>query len=452
MISLESSHFSKLPEEFYSKVEPTSFEKPQLVAVSNAALKTLGLKKADVTAEIFGGKKTGSAENIASVYAGHQFGSFVPQLGDGRAIMLGEVNGYELQLKGSGKTPYSRFGDGRAVLRSCIREFLCSESMHALGIPTTRALCVVGSNEPVQRETIESAAMVTRFARSHIRFGHFEFFHYRGEKERVKELVDFTISNYFEGASIDEFYDEVVTRTAKLIAHWQAVGFCHGVMNTDNMSILGLTIDYGPFGFLGKYDARHICNHSDQTGRYAYDQQPGIGLWNLQALAEALSTILPYEQAIRSLQNYQSVLIAEYAKLMRAKLGLLEAHDEDLYLVSGLLNLMQEQGTDYTNFFRNLCNAQVPDGFKEWKNKYDERLKAEPNPKRESQMKAVNPKYILRNHLAQNAIEKAEKGDFTETAKLLKILEKSYEDQTVDNDYSSPLPDGEEELCVSCSS
>ena len=267
---------------------------------------------------------------ISTLYSGHQFGVYVPQLGDGRAILIGQVrnaNGelWELQLKGAGKTPYSRFADGRAVLRSTLREYLCSEAMHGLGIPTTRALCIVGSPDLVQRETVETAAVLCRMARSHLRFGNFEVFYYRNQHDRLAPLADHVIANYFPDLSrawpaptntgnpvgaahgrdvvgaahgrdvYRAWLTEIVERTARLVAQWQAVGFCHGVMNTDNMSILGLTLDYGPYGFMEAFDSRYICNHSDDHGRYAYDQQPGIAHWNCSRLLQATLPLLADE-------------------------------------------------------------------------------------------------------------------------------------------------------------
>ncbi len=446
-----AGRFGSLPEVFYSKVEPAPLPAAQSVIESEPAKQLLGLSEVD-PAYFGGAKKFENGEYISSVYAGHQFGSFVPQLGDGRAILIGEMNGYEVQLKGSGKTPYSRFGDGRAVLRSCVREFLCSEAMHALGIPTTRALCVVKGNEPVQRECIEQAAVLTRIAPSHIRFGHFEYFHYTKKHDELRQLVEFTAQHYFGGAKVEDMFGQVVTSTAKLIAKWQAYGFCHGVMNTDNMSILGITIDYGPFGFLDAYDAGHICNHSDHTGRYAYEQQPGVGLWNLQALAEALSSLLPYEKAIATLEKYQPVLVAEYSKLMRAKLGLYEAQEKDLYLVSELLTTMQEHGTDYTIFFRRLANGIVPPELHGWHGKYRERIAAEPVKDRKERMDGVNPKFILRNYIAQQAIKQAEAGDNAELVRVLKILEKPYDDQPENDLYAAKPPEWANEIEVSCSS
>ncbi|HEY1403580.1 MAG TPA: YdiU family protein, partial [Pyrinomonadaceae bacterium] len=288
--------YARLPAAFYSKVSPTALIDPYLVSFNPAAAAVIDLdpreaERPEFVAYFGGGRTLPGAEPLAMLYAGHQFGSYVPQLGDGRAILLGEVRNargakWDLHLKGAGQTPYSRGFDGRAVLRSTIREYLCGEAMHALGIPSSRALCIVGSHEPVRRETVETAATLVRMAESHVRFGTFEVFYYRQQPDRVRELADYVIAHHFpelDGAEdkYRQFLIDVARRTARVIAKWQAVGFAHGVMNTDNMSIIGLTIDYGPFGFLDEYDAGFICNHSDYVGRYAFDQQPNVGLWNL---------------------------------------------------------------------------------------------------------------------------------------------------------------------------
>jgi uncharacterized protein YdiU (UPF0061 family) len=287
-----------------------------------------------VALEVFAGNLPLSGSTpLASVYSGHQFGAWAGQLGDGRAILLGEVRTpaagtQELQLKGSGLTPYSRMGDGRAVLRSSIREFLCSEAMHALGVPTTRALCVTGSDEPVRRERMETAAVVTRVAPSFIRFGHFEHFSHGGQHDALRTLADFVIARFYpqcrDAANpYAALLAEVTRRTAALIARWQAVGFMHGVMNTDNMSILGLTIDYGPFQFMDGFDPAHICNHSDHQGRYAYERQPQIGHWNLFALGQALLPLIGQsDQALAALQAYPGLFAAELDQRMALKLGL----------------------------------------------------------------------------------------------------------------------------------
>ena len=306
---------------------------------------------------------------LASVYSGHQFGVWAGQLGDGRAILLGETaGGFEVQLKGCGRTPYSRMGDGRAVLRSSIREFLCSEAMHALGIPTTRALCVTGSDAPVYREEIETSAVVTRVSPSFIRFGHFEHFAANQRDEELRALADYVIDRYYPACRTDDRFggnayaallEAVSERTAALLAQWQAVGFCHGVMNTDNMSILGLTIDYGPFQFLDGFDPRHICNHSDTGGRYAYNQQPNVAYWNLFCLAQALLPLIgDQEIAVAALESYKTVFPREFEARMRAKLGLAGRRDGDRALIEGVLKLLAQEKVDYTIFWRRLSRPR----------------------------------------------------------------------------------------------
>jgi hypothetical protein len=456
-----NNRFATLPDDYFTRLDVTGFAKPIAVSFNNDAGKLVGIDNAEGYEHYFGGnKKIEGADYLAAVYSGHQFGSYVPQLGDGRAIYIGEINGWELQLKGAGKTPYSRFGDGRAVLRSSIREYLCSEAMHYLGVPTTRALCLVGSDEDVMRETVEKGAMVTRMAQSFIRFGHFEYFYYTNQHEKLKELADFVIANYFAGMSYDEFLEEVTLRTARLMASWQVFGFTHGVMNTDNMSILGLTIDYGPFGFVEAFEPGYIPNHSDHTGRYAYDQQPSIGLWNLHALAQALSPLIPMETAVKIMAKYQPELIGEYARLMRAKLGLLEPLDEDMYLARDIMDLLDKNQVDYTNFFRKLAGEASlrdlfldRDGYDAWFGRYKARLEKEPNPERKSQMNRANPKYILRNYLAEQAIRAANMaGDYSEVDKLLNLLKKPYEEQPEMEEYAKETPEWGKYLEISCSS
>ncbi|MDQ3324081.1 MAG: YdiU family protein, partial [Acidobacteriota bacterium] len=361
--------FASLPENFYRRVQPTPLPAPYLVSFNETAAELIGLDLKEIEkpefVEYFTGNKllTGS-EPVAAIYAGHQFGHFVQQLGDGRAILLGEAVGgkgerFDIQLKGAGMTPFSRMGDGRAVLRSTIREYLCSEAMHALGIPTTRSLCITGSDAPVYRETVETAAVLTRLAPTHVRFGSFELFYYRGQYDEVKTLADYVIREFYpQFADAEnkylEFLRELVRRTAKLVAQWQSVGFNHGVMNTDNMSIIGLTIDYGPFGFLDEFDHAFICNHSDYGGRYAFDQQPNVGLWNLYKLAQTLIPLVEVEQAETVLGEYQTVFTDRFAELMRAKLGLQTAQAEDAELIDDLFEILQTSRVDYTGFFRRL--------------------------------------------------------------------------------------------------
>ncbi|HLL13942.1 MAG TPA: YdiU family protein [Pyrinomonadaceae bacterium] len=478
--------YARLPAAFYSKVSPTPFPDPYLVSFNPAAAELIDLDPREAErpefVEYFGGGRTlTGAEPLAMLYAGHQFGSYVPQLGDGRAILLGEVRNargekWDLHLKGGGPTPYSRGFDGRAVLRSTIREYLCGEAMHALGIPSSRALCIVGSDEPVRRESMETAAALVRMSESHVRFGTFEVFYYRRQPERVRELADYVIANHFPelaGAAdkYQQFLLEVARRTARLIAKWQAVGFAHGVMNTDNMSVLGLTLDYGPFGFLDDYQAGFICNHSDYSGRYAFDRQPAVGLWNASRLAQTLVNLITVEEATAALDAYQPAFAAHYGELMRAKLGLTTETDADAQLLLSLLGLLEANGVDYTNFFRRLGDFRTTDdaqrhehlrdmfvepaAFDAWAAGYRQRLLAESSEDaaRKSRMDAVNPKYVLRNYLAQNAITAAvERRDYTEIERLFGVLRAPFTEQPGREGYAESPPDWGKRLAVSCSS
>lgn len=463
--------FATLGDRFYSTLAAEPLPNPKLVAFSADAAALLGLPptasmQADFIRTFSGAQPIEGYTPLSAVYAGHQFGYYVPQLGDGRALTIAETNFYEVQLKGSGKTPYSRFGDGRAVLRSCIREFLCSEAMAALGIPTTRALCVIDSTEPVQRERVETAAMLTRLAPSHIRFGSFEYFYYQQDYDALRTLADFCLEHYFPQAAQAEnpyaaMLHEVTLRTAQLMAQWQCVGFAHGVMNTDNMSILGLTLDYGPFGFQDAFNAHYICNHSDENGRYAFDQQPLVGLWNLNALARALSPLIAMEDIKPALSAYESAFISHYENGMRAKLGLETALEEDGGFIQEALKLFHENHLDYTNFFRALsCDIEVfisPEkrpAFAQWHKQYATRLAQETRSEQERKkaMQQVNPKYILRNYLAENAIRKAEEGDYSEVVQLHNILRRPYDEQPQHEAYAAQPPEWAADICISCSS
>jgi uncharacterized protein YdiU (UPF0061 family) len=474
---------------FGTDLPPQPVAAPHWVARSPALAQALGLAEwlagDEALAVLSGARIPGGTQPHASVYSGHQFGVWAGQLGDGRALMLGELETplgpMEVQLKGSGLTPYSRMGDGRAVLRSSIREFLGSEAMHALGIPTTRALAVVGSPLPVRRETIETAAVVTRVAPSFLRFGHFEHFaHTAGDRDALQRLLAATIERYFPALQgqpqpAAALLEAVARRTARLIAQWQAVGFCHGVMNTDNMSLLGLTIDYGPFGFLDAFDPAHVCNHSDHQGRYAYARQPGVAFWNLHALAQALLPLVdgPPEAAsellLAALEPYKSDYAAAMLGALRAKLGLQHEHDADQALVDDLLRLMADDRADFTIAFRRLAtfrtapaadNATIRDvfvdraAFDAWASRYRDRLAAEnsDDAARATRMNRVNPKFVLRNHLAQTAIERAAAGDFGEVSRLLTVLEHPFDEQPgheADADFPPPWA---QQIEVSCSS
>jgi uncharacterized protein YdiU (UPF0061 family) len=419
-------------------------------------------------------------QTLASVYSGHQFGVWAGQLGDGRALWLGELETphgpRELQLKGGGRTPYSRMGDGRAVLRSTVREFLCSEAMAGLGVPTTRALCMTGSALPVRREEVETAAIVTRVAPSFIRFGHFEHFaHTSPDTEALRALADFVIGHHLPHLRDDPspyaaLLEEATRRTAVLMADWQAVGFCHGVMNTDNMSILGLTLDYGPFGFLDAFDPGHICNHSDHSGRYAYARQPNVAYWNLHALATALLPLIgEQDAAVAALEPYKTAFPEALMARMRAKLGLATQEEQDSELVDGLWQRMAADHTDFTITFRRLCDFSTAPGadnspvrdlfldreaFDAWAARYAQRLQREGSvdAERAERMRRANPKYVLRNHLAEQAIRAARGGDFGEIERLLKVLRRPYDEQPEHAAYADFPPDWAQHLEVSCSS
>ena len=431
--------FARLPEVFYAKVTPTPLKNPFLVSFNPDAAALIDLDPDEAKRPEFAGCFAGQylppgSEPLAMVYAGHQFGAYVSRLGDGRAILIGEVHNsrgeqWDLHLKGAGLTPFSRDDDGRAVLRSSIREYLCSEAMHGLGIPTTRALCVVGSEEEVLRERVETGATLLRLAPSHVRFGHFEFFYWRNQLDHLKTLADYVLAQHFPELvglpdAYARFYHEVAVRTARLIARWQAVGFAHGVMNSDNMSVLGMTLDYGPFGFLDAYNPAFICNHSDRHGRYAFQNQPDIGYFNLRCLAQALTPLAPDEAIKPGLDAYEAVFRESYGELMRAKLGLSESRPGDDVLVSDLLELMRGSGADFTNLFRALCDfKQAPEekndtlrdwfvdreAFDKWADRYKVRLRVEGSrdEDRAARMRRVNPKYVLRNYLAHAAIQMA---------------------------------------------
>jgi uncharacterized protein YdiU (UPF0061 family) len=477
--------YACLPEAFYTKLSPTSFsDPPYLVSFNPAAAELIDLDpdeaKRPEFAGVFGGSMLAPGmDPLAMPYSGHQFGVYVPQLGDGRALLLGEVRNergerWDLQLKGAGLTPFSRDGDGRAVLRSTIREYLCSEAMHGLGIPTTRALCIVGSDEKVYREQIETGAILVRMAPSHVRFGTFENFYYRNQHEKLKVLADYVIANHYPHLievtdKYAHFFDEVVERTAMLIAQWQAVGWAHGVMNTDNLSILGITLDYGPFGFIDDYDPGFICNHSDHNGRYAFNQQPYIGLWNLSCLAQALLPLAEKKDLKASLDRYTPLCEGQYMELMRAKFGFMETREEDASLIQELLAFLQQHHVDYTIFFRALGSFRSEPGsrneplrnffldrnvFDRWAHRYADQLREEgsQDDARRARMEQVNPKYVLRNYLAQQAIEKAQQNDFSEIDRLLTLLQNPYRDQPGMDIYAAPPPNWGKHLPVSCSS
>jgi serine/tyrosine/threonine adenylyltransferase len=473
--------FAALGPAFLTHLRPTPLPDPYWVGHSESVARDLGLppdwRQSDTTlAALTGSLPVVGANPFATVYSGHQFGVWAGQLGDGRAIMLGETDGgLEVQFKGAGRTPYSRGGDGRAVLRSSIREFLCSEAMHGLGIPTTRALAVTGSDQRVRREEIETAAVVTRVAPSFIRFGHFEHFAANDRIDELRQLADYVIDRYypacrqterFGGNAYAAFLEAVSERTAALLAQWQAVGFCHGVMNTDNMSILGLTIDYGPFQFLDGFDPAHICNHSDTSGRYAFNQQPNVAYWNLFCLAQALLPLIGEQDiAIAALESYKTAFPREFDQRMARKLGLPAGDALDRGLLDSVLRLLAAERTDWTIFWRRLSDAvgsgdfaPVRDlfidraGIDAWLPLYDAQRSATPAAECAATMRAANPKYVLRNHLGQQAIEAAQQKDFSGVATLLTLLASPSEEHAGFEAYAGFPPDWASTIEISCSS
>ncbi|AYH44314.1 protein adenylyltransferase SelO [Azoarcus sp. DN11] len=485
----DSPHVRQVHGACYSRVRPTPVAAPRLIAWSPEVARLVGFDEAEVRSPEFARVFAGNAllpgmEPYAACYGGHQFGNWAGQLGDGRAITLGEtINAaggrWELQLKGAGPTPYSRRADGRAVLRSSIREFLCSEAMHHLGIPTTRALCIVGTGEAVIRNMFydgrprpEPGAVVCRVAPSFIRFGNFEIFTARGDQALLEKLVDFTIARDFPELSGDtatrraDWFHAVCERTARLIAHWMRVGFVHGVMNTDNMSILGLTIDYGPYGWIDNFDPGWTPNTTDAEGRrYRFGNQPHIAQWNLLQLANALYPAFGSVEPLQDgLSRYAAVYEAESRRMLAAKLGLENLREEDDALVETLHELMAAAEVDMTIFFRGLArvDAQAPTldplrdafyvedkakahevAFAEWLGRYAARVLADGLPAgvRQARMDAVNPRYVLRNYLAQEAIDAAEQGDDARVSELLDVMRRPYDDQPGRERFAARRPD-----------
>ena len=458
-----SLKYSDLGDEYFAQVETKKLENSKLIHVNQSLKKELNL---DISNETLlsicsGEKKLGDVTPISTVYAGHQFGYFVPQLGDGRSCLVGEISNYEVSLKGAGTSPFSRGADGRAVLRSSIREYLCSIAMEALNIPTTKALALVASDTTVYREHLENASIVTRVAESHIRFGHFEFFAANGQNENVKKLADFVIKHHMPEVDKENYLDlfkEVVRSTALMIARWQAQGFAHGVMNTDNMSILGLTIDYGPFSFMETYNPGFICNHSDTQGRYSFEKQPSVALWNLHRLADALKSLVNETQLKDALSEYEPALVKEYSSLMRRKFGLLEFNDEDNALINDFLELLYINKKDYHRSMRQLSSGKehsLGGNFDSWFVRYKARLEKETSKmsQRVALMHSVNPKYILRNYLAEVAIRKAEDlNEYDEIETLFQLLKKPFDSHEGYETYDSEPPEWAQNLELSCSS
>ena len=476
--------YARLPDQFYARLDPTPVREPRLIRVNVELARNLGLDPEALAStegvDILAGKRVAQgAEPLAIAYAGHQFGHFVPQLGDGRANLLGEVIGrdgvrYDIQLKGSGPTPFSRRGDGRAALGPVLREYIVSEAMAALGVPTTRALAAVTTGEQVHRETFLPGAVLTRVAASHLRVGTFQYFAARGDTDGVRTLANFAIARHYPAAaSANKPYrallDGVIQRQANLIAQWMLLGFIHGVMNTDNMSISGETIDYGPCAFMEAYEPDKVFSSIDRNGRYAYGNQPNAAHWNLTRLAEALLVVLEEEEeegsaeaAVASAQEALAGFGPQYGAArdtgFRRKLGLFNESEGDTAFVENTLERMAANRVDFTLFFRRLCDAAAgtegdggvrtlftdPKAYDEWAPSWRSRLTAEPASKesRATAMQLVNPAFIPRNHLVELALKAGTYGNFQEFETLLEVGSRPYEDRPELARYATPaLPD-----------
>ena len=462
MIAFDNSYV-RLPDRFFARVAPAKARAPEVIAVNRGLAAELGIDPAELTADVIAGNSVpAGAEPIALAYAGHQFGNFVPQLGDGRAILIGEVVGKDgvrrdLQWKGSGRTPYSRGGDGRAALGPVLREYVVSEAMAALGIPTTRALAAARTGDPVAREEMLPGAILIRVAASHLRIGTFEFFANREDGEAVASLVTYALARHYPDARPDPdgevspalaLLEEVVNAQASLVAKWLGVGFIHGVMNTDNTTISGETIDYGPCAFLDTYDPRKYFSSIDRFGRYAFSNQPKIVQWNIARLAETLLPLLHESEekaiglATEELNRFVDVFEAKKTEMLRRKLGLFTAQENDRALAETLLERMAASKVDYTNFFRALSNADDakaaaalfsdPGAFHDWNEQWQARLSKEDvaPEKRTAAMRAANPAFIPRNHRVEEAIAAATlNGNYAPFERLHSVLASPYADQ-----------------------
>lgn len=465
--------FQTLPNFFYEAVKATPLTSPRLIHVTELQM-TLGLNnlsQKELLEWLNSENKINGDQRISTRYAGHQFGVWAGQLGDGRAISLGEIiteeqGRLEIQTKGSGLTPFSRMGDGKAVIRSSVREYLCSIAMKGLSIPTTDVLALIIGEDNVYREEVERSAIVARVFPTNLRFGHFEMAYHYKKMDELKELIHYSQKNFFNDSSIEEMLKTIIDRTAKLMAHWQSVGFCHGVMNTDNMSLLGLTIDYGPYGFLEDTKLNHICNHSDHQGRYAYNQQPQVAMWNLEKLLICFIGMVEKENLSLMLNRFPEIFQEYYLQLMKEKLGLKQNQNEDWELIVDLMKMLSHLSIDFTYFFRELSHypqnnlKNIFDYYgqrvelQNWLKKYQDRLNHEStnSSERTQKMLSINPKYILRNYIAQEIIADVEKGSSEKLSEWVKIFKSPYEEHPTNHLYSLPTPPDQKNYIVSCSS
>ena len=456
--------FARLGEGFFTRVTPTPLLNPSLGLSSARACALIGLDSgSDETRALMGAHALPEgADPVAQVYAGHQFGGFSPRLGDGRGVLIGEVNGWDLHLKGAGQTPYSRFGDGRAVIRSSVREIIGSEFMAAVSVPTSRAALLAVSDTPVQRERIERAASLLRLARTHVRLGHFEYFQTQGQLDQLAQLVEHVLARFgIDGGANPALtlFNESLSRNAGLVAQWQTLGFCHGVMNTDNISIIGDTLDYGPFGFLDQHDPTHVCNHSDHQGRYRFENQPGVMKWNLACLAEALIPLAGVEPLRAAIGAFDDRYRSAFRDCLHARLG--PVSEEALFQWLGLLEL----GVDHTLAYRYqaeyrgrsdghyarlaglFSDAQRPaldawlTSLHDCVDDFDARARA---------LSLTNPRRVPRNWICQQIIEFGEGGDWAAAQSACDALFNPFDE--ADPRWDSPPPESMRHLAVSCSS
>jgi len=482
--------------EISSQVKPFPVTQARVVMRNQALSAELGITPDELESDallmaLFSESGALQKNSIAQKYGGHQFGQWNPNLGDGRGLLLGEIKApsgsfWDLHLKGAGPTPYSRHADGRAVLRSTIREYLAGEALHALGIPSSRSLCLITSKEPVQREQIERGAMMIRTCKSHIRFGHFEYFHHSNQPQQLEALFNYSFKHHFpqclaSSTPHKEMFQSVVTSTALMIAKWQAFGFNHGVMNTDNMSIHGITFDYGPYAFLDDFIPQYICNRSDHSGRYAFEQQPSIGLWNLNALAHAFTPFMEIEELKAVLMTYEVTIVAEYHSLIKQRLGLYQHQINDPQLVSEIdlliaewMAILQDEKADFHQSFRVLSDQLlsiessyfngISDNFinadrvRQWcvtYHKIQQRLLPLSNStwvQIQQKMLSVNPKFVLRNHLTQEVIAAAEQDDFSLCEAYLNVLTSPFDEHPELAHFAKPPASQDKGIALSCSS
>ena len=468
--------YISLDEEFYDFSDTTALDEPYFISFNPKAAKLINLDENTADNPLFIELLNGTyipkgVRPFSMCYAGYQFSHYASRLGDGRAHNLGSINGWYLQTKGSGETLYSRTADGRAALPSSIREYLMSEAMHHLGISTTRALGIIGSKTKLLRNNIETAAIVMRMSPSWVRFGTFEYFYYLKEHDKLKSLADYVITESYPHLQDQKdryfkFFEEVLERTALLIAAWQGIGFCHGVMNTDNMSIAGLTIDYGPFSMLDDFKFGFVCNNTDKAGRYAYGEQPNVAYWNLTMLAKALSPLIDQDRMNKKLTEYGDTIYPNaYINIMCKKLGLELRLTEDQQLITSLIGSLQDAYIDHTQFFRALSRyhgermpifelAMNPVPFDAWLDLYDARLTKEgrTQAKRQEAMLQTNPKYILKNYILDQAVTLAKRGDFSMVETLLYIAQHPYDELPDFEKFAGETPEEHKNITLSCSS